>query len=98
MKFAYEIPDAFWSLFRSVNRELYMEALLKLNEEYEYNNYFLSREVCLQVLTDWNDGKRIWLTPEEYESETDLMETPPNRILNWLIRTGWLKKVEDFAH
>ena len=38
MKFAYDIPDSFWSLFRSMNRELYMEALLKINEEYEYNN------------------------------------------------------------
>ena len=31
MKFAYDIPDSFWSLFRSMNRELYMEALLKLS-------------------------------------------------------------------
>ena len=30
MKFAYDIPDSFWSLFRSMNRELYMEALLKI--------------------------------------------------------------------
>ena len=97
MNFAYDIPDSFWSLFRSVNRESYMEALLKINEEYEYNNYYLSKEVCLQVLNDCNEGKRIWLSPEEFETETDLLETPPNRILNWLIRTGWLKKLEDFG-
>ena len=60
MKFAYDIPDSFWSLFRSMNRELYMEALLKINEEYEYNNYYLSKEVCLQVLEDWNESQRIW--------------------------------------
>lgn len=58
MKFAYDIPDSFWSLFRSMNRELYMEALLKINEEYEYNNYYLSKEVCLQVLEDWNESQR----------------------------------------
>ena len=69
MKFAYDIPDSFWSLFRSMNRELYMEALLKINEEYEYNNYYLSKEVCLQVLEDWNESQRIWLSPEEFESE-----------------------------
>ena len=67
MKFAYDIPDSFWSLFRSMNRELYMEALLKINEEYEYNNYYLSKEVCLQVLEDWNESQRIWLSPEEFE-------------------------------
>ena len=52
MKFVYEIPDSFWSLFRSRNREIYMEALLQINEEYEYNNYFLSRDACLQILSD----------------------------------------------
>ena len=50
MRFGYDIPDSFWSLFRSVNRDHYIEALLKISEEYEYNNYFLSREVCIQVL------------------------------------------------
>ena len=97
MKFAYDIPDSFWSLFRSMNRELYMEALLKINEEYEYNTYYLSKEVCLQVLEDWNESQRIWLSPEEFESETDASQTPPNRILNWLIKTGWLKRIEDFS-
>ena len=42
-----EIPDRFWSLFRSINRSTYIEALLKINEEYEYSNYFLSREMCI---------------------------------------------------
>ena len=97
MRFGYDIPDSFWSLFRSVNRELYIEALLKISEEYEYNNYFLSREVCIQVLSDWNADKRLWLQREEFESELDVLETPPNRILNWLIRTGWLKKLDDFS-
>ena len=43
-----EIPDRFWSLFRSINRSTYIEALLKINEEYEYSNYFLSREMCMR--------------------------------------------------
>ncbi len=36
MRFGYDIPDSFWSLFRSVNRDHYIEALLKISEEYEY--------------------------------------------------------------
>lgn len=50
MQLRNEIPDTFWSLFRSVNRDIYIEALLCINEEYQYNNYFLTREVCIQVL------------------------------------------------
>ena len=38
MQLRFEIPDTFWSLFRSVNREIYMEALLCINQEYEYSN------------------------------------------------------------
>ena len=33
MKYLYEIPDSFWSLFRSRKREIYIEALLQINEE-----------------------------------------------------------------
>ena len=54
MQSHYEIPDTFWSLFRSVNREIYIESLLCINQEYEYSNYFLTREVCLQILNDMN--------------------------------------------
>ena len=61
MQLRFEIPEAFWSLFRSVNRETYIEALMAINEEYQYSNYFLTREVCLQILNDRNTQKRIRL-------------------------------------
>ena len=89
MQSHYEIPDTFWSLFRSVNREIYIESLLCINQEYEYSNYFLTREVCLQILNDRNTQKRIRLEREESETELDLLETTSSRILNWLVKTGW---------
>ena len=61
MQLRFEIPESFWSLFRSVNRETYIEALMAINEEYQYSNYFLTREVCLQILSDRNTQKRIRL-------------------------------------
>lgn len=96
MQLRFEIPDSFWSLFRSVNREAYMEALLVINEEYQYSNYFLTKEVCVQVLGDMYAKKQLRLVREENETEFDMLETPSLRILNWLIRTGWLKKIEDY--
>ena len=71
MQSHYEIPDTFWSLFRSVNREIYIESLLCINQEYEYSNYFLTREVCLQILSDRNTQKRIRLEREESETAGD---------------------------
>lgn len=96
MKFIYDIPQGFWGLFRSVNREIYMEALLTINDEYQYNNYFLSREACLAVLGDMCDGRRLDFTREEAEDEQEAQESLPRRILNWLLKAGWLRRVEDY--
>lgn len=96
MDYRYEIPESFWSLFRSRNRDVYIEALLQINEEYEYNNYFLSKEVCLEILGDFYTQKKIFLQAEDTDSELDMLETPAARILNWLVRMQWLKKVEDY--
>ena len=95
MKFRYEIPPSFWGLFRSVNREIYIEALLAINEEYQYSNYFLSREVCLQVLSDLCSSN-VFLYELEELSEEEVNLSVPRRILNWLIRFGWLRKVDDY--
>lgn len=92
-----EIPDRFWGLFRSINRTTYIEALLKINEEYEYSNYFLNREVCLQVLEDYFTHERRVIWQDELEDETDALEPPALRVLNWLIKAGWLRKVDDYA-
>ena len=73
-----------------------MEAVLNINEEYQYSNYFLTREVCIQVLSDMYIKKHFQLKQEEDETEFDLLETPASRTLKWLLRTGWLKKLEDY--
>lgn len=96
MAFIYEIPDSFYSLFRSYNRETYVEALLRINEEYQYNNYFLSKELCLQVLSEYFSRKKISIMREEQETEEDVKESFPSRILNWLLKTGWLERLEDY--
>lgn len=92
-----EIPDRFWGLFRSINRSTYIEALLKINEEYEYSNYFLSREVCLQVLEEYFVQKQLVIWQDELEDEADALLPTAARVLNWLLRAGWLRKVDDYA-
>ncbi len=96
MKFHYEIPQGFWGLFRSANREIYIEALLAVNEEYQYSNYFLSREACLQVLSDMCSTGNYAYEREESENEESLSLSLPRRILNWLVKAGWLRRVEDY--
>lgn len=91
-----EIPESFWSLFRSCNRDAYIEALLKINEEYQYNNYFLSREMCIQVLRNSFLENRMFMK-EEQETDEDVLEPVSIRILNWLVRTKWLRRLEDYS-
>lgn len=97
MKFIYEIPGSFWGLFRSVNRGIYMEALLTIDDEYQYNNFFLSREACVQILADMCARRRFQLEKEETETEEEALEAVPKRILNWLLRAKWLRKIEDYT-
>ena len=52
--------------------------------------------MCIQVLGDMNARKRFKLQWEENETEFDMLETPSSRILNWLLKTGWLKRIEDY--
>lgn len=92
-----EIPDSFWSLFRSRNRQIYIDALLLVNEEYQYSNYYLSREICIQALSDYFAKQKVTLEQEETEDDFDLLEPTATRILNWLLRAGWLRKVEDYG-
>lgn len=96
MEYQYDIPDSFYSLFRSPNRETYIEALLIINKEYEYHSYFLSREACVGILSEYFSQKKIRMEREENETELDILETPANRILNWLLKSQWLKKLEDY--
>ncbi|MGN0371313.1 MAG: Wadjet anti-phage system protein JetA family protein [Enterocloster sp.] len=97
MKLMNEIPDRFWSLFRSINRSTYIEALLQINEEYEYSNYFLSREMCIQLLSEYFSKKKCVIWQEDTEDESDALEPPATRVLNWLLKTGWLRRVDDYA-
>ncbi len=91
-----QIPDSFWSLFRSRNRQIYIEALLQINEEYQYSDYYLSREICIQTLSRHFARRKIDMEQDEMEDDFDLLEPPSTRILNWLLRTGWLRKVDDY--
>lgn len=97
MKLRYDIPPSFWGLFRSVNRDIYMEALLTISDEYQYNNYFLSREACAQILSEMCAARRYAFEQEENETEEERQEALPGRILNWLIKTKWLRKIEDYT-
>ena len=91
-----EIPDSFWALFRSKNRQIYIDALLQINEEYQYSNYFLSREICIATLNDYFSKNKVMLEEDEEQNELAALEPIATRILNWLLDNHWLRKVDDY--
>ena len=48
-------------------------------------------------MSDMNAQKQVLLQREENETDFDMLETTASRILRWLLKTGWLKKIEDYS-
>ncbi|MDO5292126.1 MAG: DUF5716 family protein [bacterium] len=90
-----EIPEQFFGLFQSKNRYIYMEALLLIYEEYLYNDYFLSKETCIQLLHD-RFNNRIFDLSEEEEMVAEKTEPVATQIFAKLLYFKWLRKVEDY--
>lgn len=97
MKEIYKIPQQFWGLFKSRNRYIYMESLMLIYDEYLYNDYFITRETCSQMIAEYFANRIVDISAEDEEEETDKFEPMAARILNRLIRFTWLKKVEDYS-
>lgn len=50
----------------------------------------------MRILSEYFSQKKFQMEREENETDLDLQETPANRILNWLLKSRWLKKLEDY--
>jgi hypothetical protein len=97
MRELYKLPQQFWSVFSSRNRYIYMEALLTIYDEYLYNDYFLTKETCIQLIAEHFSDRIVDISADDEEQDADSMEPMATKILNRLIRFAWLKKVEDYS-
>lgn len=97
MKGIYNIPEQFFSLFISRNRYIYMESLLLIYEEYLYNDYFLSKETCIQLLSDCFANRLVDISADDTEEDIDKLEPIATRIFTRLVKFGWLRKIEDYG-
>lgn len=97
MKAIYQLPQNFWTVFSSRNRYIYMEALLAIYDEYLYNDYFLTKETCIQLIAEHFSDRIVDISADDEELDTDRMEPMATKILNRLIRFSWLKRVEDYS-
>jgi hypothetical protein len=97
MKAIYQLPQQFWSVFSSRNRYIYMEALLAIYDEYMYNDYFLTKETCVQLIAEHFTDRIVDISADDEEQDADSMEPMATKILNRLLRFSWLKRVEDYS-
>lgn len=97
-----KIPVDFYKLFRTKNRDAYMQFLVAIYEENNevYASLGLTQEECVLIIENTIEKARIvW----EEEDETDEGETPdalfpadsPSGMLNRMIHWGWLKSDFD---
>lgn len=95
-----KIPERFFGLFQSQNRYIYIESLILIYEEYLYNDYFLTKDTCITLLSDYFAHRSVDVSAdriEEEDSALDLREPAAAKILNRLIYFGWVKKIEDYT-
>lgn len=97
MKEILKLPQQFWSVFSSRNRYIYMEALLTIYDEYLYNDYFLTKETCIQLIAEHFSDRIVDISADDEEQDFDSMEPMATKILNRLIRYSWLKRAEDYS-
>lgn len=97
MKGINNIPEQFFSLFISRNRYIYIESLLLIYDEYLYNDYFLSKETCIQLLSDCFANRLVDISADDTEEDTDKLEPIATRIFSKLVKFGWLRKIEDYS-
>ncbi len=97
MKEILKLPQQFFRVFSSRNRYIYMEALLTIYEEYLYNDYFLTKETCIQLIAEYFSDRIVDISADDEEQDADSMEPMATKVLNRLIRFSWLKKVEDYS-
>lgn len=97
MKEIIKIQKQFWSLFQSGNRYIYMETLMLIYDEYLYNDFFLTKESCIQLVSEHFQNRIIDISADDEEDDIDLYEPMATKIINRLIKFTWLKKVEDYS-
>lgn len=93
-----KIPQELWKLFRSNNRFIYIEALIVIYEEYLYNDYFLTRETCIRLLSEYFEGRIIDVSADDDDITSEPNEPTSMQIINKLTAFGWLRKVEDYVN
>jgi len=98
-----KIPQEFWNLFRSSNRYIYIEALITIYNEYLYNDYFLTRETCIRLVSEHFEGRLIDVSADDDANQTNVNPSDSNeptstQIINKLTGFTWLKKVEDYVN
>ena len=96
-----QIPKDFYKLFRTKNRDAYMQFLVALYEENNevYASLGLTTEECRAIIEDSIQRMGIVWEEEELEEEEEFdtlfSGMSPSGILNRLIRWGWLKSDFD---
>ncbi len=93
-----KIPQEFWNLFRSSNRFIYIEALIAIYDEYLFNDYFLTRETCIRLVSEHFEGRLIDVSADDDVIQPDANEPTSTQIVNKLVTFTWLKKVEDYVN
>ncbi|MBZ9685763.1 DUF5716 family protein [Clostridium estertheticum] len=93
------IPNNFFNLFLSDNRELYIQSMLEIYNETKNNSYDLTKNQCLSILSNYHDDKIFKYKSELFDNEVSdekVIEFYAKKIVKSLVYYGWLEDSISF--
>ena len=92
-----KIPDGFYSLFRTKNREHYMKILVGLYEENNglYTSLGLTMGQSRQIIMEIMGSQKLTWDPEWTQEDFEDFTVSEGSIMTKLLDWGWIKKDYD---
>ncbi|MEA4828345.1 MAG: DUF5716 family protein, partial [Clostridium sp.] len=89
------IPSNFFNIFLSDNRELYIQSILEIYKETKNNNYDLTINQCVGLLSRYHDDKILKYKPELFDEEVSgekVIEIYAKKVVKNLTYYGWIEE------
>lgn len=93
------VPNNFFSIFSSSNKDIYAEALLRIWREYNRENLIFTKQQCIDIIFEYFYDRLSEFVDED-EATADIQNSKVNKariIVDNLIKFGWIEQDDELT-